>query len=141
MPDSFEAVVDLFGGRREGLLRTHLMNHVHLVSFAPGRIVLTTTPEAPSDLAAKIGTLLGEWTGGKWTIEVTDGDPPAPTLRAQADDAAQVVRDEAISDPVVQAALAAFPGAEVEEVRQVEPPPAFDGDALGPDPNNGDDAI
>ena len=147
MPDSFEAVVELFGARREGVLRTHLMNHVHLVSFAPGRIVITTTPEAPGDLAAKIGALLGAWTGSPWTIEVSSEDPLAPTLRARADRAAQAARDDAIGDPVVQAALDAFPGAKVEDVRQLEPVPVFDGESAEPDPGpndgdplNGDDA-
>ena len=139
MPESFEAVVELFGARREALMRTHLRNHVHLVSFAPGRIVVTTTPEAPADLAAKVGKLLGEWTGSPWTIEVSADEPPEPTLRARADETARAAREDAISDPVVQAALEAFPGAQVEDVRQVEPAPAFDGDP--PESNNGDEAI
>ncbi len=143
MPDSFEAVVELFGVRREGLLRTHLANHVHLVSFAPGRIVVTATPEAPGDLAAKVARLLGEWTGSAWTFEVSADAPPAPTLRARSDEAARADRADAIGDPVVQAALAAFPGAEVEDVRPVETAPVFDGDAAEPDPgpNNGDEAV
>jgi DNA polymerase-3 subunit gamma/tau len=141
MPESFEAVVELFGARREALLRTHLRNHVHLVSFAPGRIVVTTTPEAPGNLATTVAKLLGEWTGCPWTIEISAEDPPEPTLRAQADETAREDREDAISDPVVQAALEAFPGSQVEEVRYVEPAPAFDGEALGPDPNNGDEAI
>ncbi len=139
MPESFEAVVELFGTRREALLRTHLRNHVHLVSFAPGRIVVTTAPEAPADLAVKVGTLLGAWTGSPWSIEISAEDPPEPTIRAQDDEIARVAREDAISDPVVQAALEAFPGAQVEDVRQVEPAPAFDGDP--PEPNNGDEAI
>ena len=139
MPETFEAVVELFGARREALLRTHLRNHVHLVSFAPGRIVVTTTPEAPANLSTSVAKLLGEWTGSPWTIEISSDDPPEPTLRAQADETAREDREDAISDPVVQAALEAFPGAEVEDVRQVEP--AFDGEALGPEPNNGDEAL
>jgi DNA polymerase-3 subunit gamma/tau len=141
MPQSFDAVVELFGARREALLRTHLRNHVHLVSFAPGKIVVTTTPEAPGNLATTVAKLLGEWTGSPWTIEISAEDPPEPTLRAQADETAREDREDAISDPVVQAALEAFPGSQVEDVRHVEPAPAFDGEALGPDPNNGDEAI
>ncbi len=140
MPDSFEAVVDLFATRREGLLRTHLMNHVHLVSFAPGRIVVAATHEAPADLAAQVATRLGEWTGSSWTVEISAEDRPAPTLRAQADETARRAREDAISDPAVQAALEVFPGAEVEDVREVEPAPVFDGDQRAPDANNGDEA-
>ena len=138
MPDNFEAVVELFGARREALLRTHLRNHVHLVSFAPGRIVFTTTPEAPADLAVKVGKMLGEWTRSPWRIEISAEDPPGPTLRARADEITRVAREDAISDPVVQAALEVFPGAQVEEVRQIEQAPAFDGDP--PKTNNGGEA-
>jgi DNA polymerase-3 subunit gamma/tau len=139
MPDSFEAVVELFGERREALLRTHLRNHVHLVSFEPGRIVVTTTPEAPANLAGTVGKMLREWTGSPWAIEVSTEEPPEPTLRVQADEIERVAREEAIRDPVVQAALEAFPGSEVEDVRQVEP--AFDGEVIEPEPNDGDEAI
>ena len=139
MPDSFEAVVELFGERREALLRTHLRNHVHLASFEPGRIVVTTTPEAPANLAATVGKLLREWTDKPSTIEISTEESPEPTLRGQADESARVDREEAVRDPVVQAALEAFPGSEVEDVRQVEP--AFDGEVLEPEPNDGDEAI
>ena len=140
-PESFEAVVELFGVRREALWRTHLRNHVHLVSFETGRIVVTTTPEAPANLATTVSKLLKEWTGCPWAVEVSAEEAPEPTLRAQADENAREAREDAISDPVVQAALEAFPGSAVEDVRQVEPAPAFDGEALDPEPNDGDDAI
>ena len=67
--------------------------------------------------------------------------PPEPTLRAQADETERAARKEAIADPVVQAALEAFPGSEVEDVRQVERPPDFDGEAIDPEPHDGDEAI
>ena len=78
-------------------MRTHLRNHVHLVSFAPGRIVVTTTPEAPADLAVKVGKLLGEWTGSPWAIEVSADAPPEPTNRAQADETARAAHEAAIN--------------------------------------------
>ena len=141
MPQSFEEVVELFGARREGLLRTQLRTNVHLVSFAPGKIVFTAKPEAPANLAASVGKLLREWTGQAWTVEISAEAPPAPTLREQADATDQAARDDAIGDPVVQAVLATFPDAEVEDVRPaVAAPAAYDDEPPEPDPNNGDEA-
>ncbi len=61
--DSFDAVVELFKAKKEGILLTHIMNDVHLVRFEPGRIELRPTEKAPATLTNRMTACLNEWTG------------------------------------------------------------------------------
>ena len=70
-------------------------------------------------------------------LPVRDG---APTLRSRADAAEAERRGAAISHPLVQAALDAFPGATVEAVHGDAPAAGEeDGAATGDETTNGDD--
>ncbi len=115
-PRSFEDVVALFAERREGLLHGHLVNHVHLVRFEPGRIEFRPAEGAPTSLANRLGEILSEWTESRWVVSVS-GEPGAPTLSQQKAAAERAVREEAARDPLVRAVLDTFPGAEVAAVR------------------------
>ncbi|MDW8396980.1 MAG: DNA polymerase III subunit gamma/tau, partial [Acetobacteraceae bacterium] len=115
MPRSFREAVALASGVRP-LLHAHLVHSVHCVRFAPGRIELRPLPEAPRDLAAQFGALLSEATGSRWTI-VLSNEPGEPTLAAQGRSADADRRELARAHPLVQAVLAAFPGAAIEAVR------------------------
>ena len=59
------------GERREAMLHAHLIHSVHLVRFAPPVIELRPKPEAPKDLASRLGALLSEVTGTRWTIALS----------------------------------------------------------------------
>ena len=119
-PASFEEVVALFAARREPLLCAHLMGDVHLVRFAPGHIEFRAGDNAPADLANQVSLKLGQWTGAKWLVSVSNQDG-APTLRAQADAAQAERRGAAIGHPLVQAALDTFPGATIAAVHEHAP--------------------
>ncbi len=126
-PESFEAVIALFAEKREAILHTSLMNDVHLVRFEPGRIELRTGAGAPADLAPSMSRLLGRWTGAPWLVTISS-EAGAPTMRAQHEAAARERQGEAVDHPLVQAALAAFPGATVAAVHQRATPPAVESD-------------
>jgi DNA polymerase-3 subunit gamma/tau len=115
---SFAAVVDLFRAKREGILLTHLTNDVHLVRFEPGRIELRPGPKAPGNLPNRVAACLNEWTGARWLVSVS-GDLGAPTLKEQAAAAAAEMRRRAAEHPLVKAVLDAFPGALIDEVRDL----------------------
>ncbi len=92
------------------------MHSVHLVRFAPPVIELRPEPEAPRDLAARLAAVLSEATGARWTIALSPaaGDP----TRAPQGEAADAARRSAAAEhPLVQAILAAFPGARLDAVR------------------------
>ena len=134
-PKDFRALVALFGTRREAQLRNHLYTNVHLVAFEPGRLEIRVTEAAPRDLSGQVLRRLRDWCGSHWTVSVAE-QPGAPTL-AEQDRAAVASRTTAAAqDPVVQAVLAAFPGARIEQVR---PLPVAAAPAADPSDDDVDD--
>jgi DNA polymerase-3 subunit gamma/tau len=116
-PKNFTEVVALFEARREPRLVHHLMHHVHEVRCEPGVIEFRPEPQAPNDLAGKIGTLLSQWTGRRWLASVSS-DAGKPTLMAQKSAKGDELRSAAESNATVQAILRTFPGAKLEAVRR-----------------------
>ncbi len=127
-PTTWREVVALASGKQP-LLHAHLVHSVHPVHVAPGRIELRPRAEAPRDLAQQLVTLLQQETGARWTISLVNAGGE-PTLAEQGRAAEQDRLSIARSHPLVQAVLAAFPGAQIEGVRDAAldayglPPPA-----------------
>jgi DNA polymerase III subunit gamma/tau len=117
MPQSFDDVVALFDKRREPVLRSHLMTHLHLVHFEPGRIEFRPALGAPRDLANRLGQLLGEWTGTRWLIAISEAEGE-PTLRQREERHQTELRNGVATHPLVRAVLDAFPGATIAAVRE-----------------------
>ena len=116
-PRNFTEVVALFESKREARLVHSLMHHVHEVRCEPGVIEFRPEPQAPTDLASKLGTLLTQWTGRRWMASVSS-DAGKPTLTAQKATNADSLRSRAEADPLVQAIMKTFPGAKLESVRR-----------------------
>jgi DNA polymerase-3 subunit gamma/tau len=113
--NTFRDVVALVAEQKEAMLHAHLLHSVHLVRFAPPVIELRPQPEAPRDLAARVAALLSEATGTRWTIAVSR-DAGEATIAEQGN-AADAARKTAAADhPLVQAIMAAFPGARINSV-------------------------
>jgi DNA polymerase III subunit gamma/tau len=112
---SFREVAALVAEQREPSLHAHLVHSVHLVRFAPPVIELRPQPEAPRDLAARLSALLQQATGTRWTIALSAAQGE-PTLAEQGVAADAARRSTAAEHPLVQAILAAFPGARIEAV-------------------------
>jgi DNA polymerase-3 subunit gamma/tau len=119
-PKDFPAVAALFAERREALIASQLRTFVHLVRFEPGHIEFRQQPQAPRDLANRVGQLLGEWTGRRWVVAVSSARGEA-TLTEREAAAEAALKDEAARHPAVKAVLDAFPGAKILEVRDLEP--------------------
>src|SRR3546814_11307316 len=64
-PRSFTDMVALFAARREGILHAHLVRDVHVVRYEPGRLEFRPSPQAPRDLANRIGQRSEERRVGK----------------------------------------------------------------------------
>jgi DNA polymerase-3 subunit gamma/tau len=117
MPQSFAEVVALCDRRREALLRSHLTSHLHLVRFEPGRIEFRPAEGAPRDLANRLGQMLGDWTGQRWLVAISEAEGE-PTLREQRERREAALRNEAAAHPLVQAVLDTFPGAAIAAIRE-----------------------
>jgi DNA polymerase-3 subunit gamma/tau len=112
---TFRDIVALVGERKEAMLHAHLLHSVHLVRFAPPVIELRPQPEAPRDLAPKLGALLTEVTGTRWTIALSAA-AGEPTLAEQGNAADTARRSAAADHPLVRAILDTFPGARIDTV-------------------------
>jgi DNA polymerase-3 subunit gamma/tau len=117
IPRSFDEVVALFDERREAVLRAHLVANLHLVRFEPGRIEFRPAAGAPRDLANRLGQLLGEWTGTRWLVAVSEA-AGEPTLRERQERRDAELRNGVAAHPLVQAVLETFPGATIAAVRE-----------------------
>ncbi len=132
-PATFQEVVDLADRHREGSLHANLVNNLHLVRFEPGRIEFRPGDRAPRDLAHELSRFLNDHTRRRWVVSVSQ-EPGEPTLRQRQDAEHAAARAEAADHPLVKAVLDTFPGATIEDVRDIAPSePAAD-----PDPGKED---
>ena len=121
-PMSFYEVMELIAHHREAILYNHIAAMVHLVRYEFGHIELRPEPEAPRDLATRMGQFLNETTGQRWMITVSR-EPGQPTHKEQMLAAEAKRRAEVSATPVVKALLAAFPGLTIDKIIDLEPPP------------------
>ena len=113
LPANLAALVDLLADRGRHALSVQVATCVRPVSYAPPELTISTAKPIPADLIRDLTAALKEITGQPWKIATYDA-PGEPTL-AEARAAAEAAERQAIMDlPVVQAALAAFPDAELE---------------------------
>ena len=113
---SWREVVAHVATRREPTLHGHLRHCVHLVRFAPPVIEVRCEPEAPRDLTQRLGAMLLESTGTRWTIAISR-QPGEPTIAEQSGEVEAKNRTTAEAHPLVQAILLAFPGARIGALR------------------------
>ncbi len=126
VPRSFEAVLDLVERHREAILHSHLRNHVHLVSFAVGKIEIRLGEDAPGDLPSSLASLLGTWTGMTWQVTSSTRDG-APTIALTEEQEKQALMEETAREPDLSRILETFPGAEIVDVRDGDKPHARNG--------------
>ncbi len=116
---TFGHVVELIRTNRDVKLLVEVESGVRLVSYQPGRIEFTPTPQAPSDLASRLGSALQRWTGNRWAVSiVSDGD--AATIAEVRDRAELALKAEAEEHPLVQAVLTQFPKAKIIRIETPE---------------------
>ena len=123
-PDTFKKLVALVGQMREIKLKTVLETGVHLVRFEPASehkagVIEYRLAEGAEDISRSLSRALKEWTGLQWVVSLSQ-DMGAETLYKEAHDDATRRRDNAADNPLVQAALEIFPGAEIVSVTNMD---------------------
>ena len=116
---SFEALIALAGEKRDLAMKSALERDVRLVRFEDGTLELALEPSARPTLIGELSKKLGDWTGRRWMVAVSK-ETGVPSVKAQAEIRKAEMKDNVRSDPLVQAVLTRFPGAEIVSVR----PPA-----------------
>jgi DNA polymerase III subunit gamma/tau len=135
---SFEDLIALAAEKRDLSTKSALERDVRLVAFEDGKLELALEPSARKTLVGEISKKLSQWTGRRWMV-VVSAEAGMPSLRAQAEARKTELKDGVRSDPLVQAVLARFPGAEIVDVRPPAGTPAGNAeDPSEPPPNEGD---
>jgi DNA polymerase-3 subunit gamma/tau len=87
---------------------------VRVIALAPGELTYAVAPGYPGDLGPELRDGLLRATGERWTVQRGEGEG-TPTLREQVE-AQKAAENEALRrHPLVEAAFAAFPQAEIVE--------------------------
>jgi DNA polymerase-3 subunit gamma/tau len=117
--NSFEEIIALAARKRDVQTKIALQRDVRLVRCENGRLEIALEPSAQRTLVHELQQKLAEWTGRRWVVVVSK-EPGAPTVRAQAEAAEAALKVGVRADPLVQAVLDKFPGAEIVAVRNRE---------------------
>jgi DNA polymerase-3 subunit gamma/tau len=139
---SFEAVVQLAAEKRDLRLKAALERDMRLVRCEDGQLEIALEPGATQTLVNELSGKLTMWTGRPWVV-VLSREAGQPTLHAQMDARGAELKRGVRGDPLVQAVLERFPGAEIVAVRprEVEQPmaePEFEAIPINPDDEDND---
>jgi DNA polymerase-3 subunit gamma/tau len=122
---SFAALVALAGEKRDLGIKSALERDVRVVHFEDGRIEIALEETAPKGLVGELSKKLADWTGKRWMV-IVSSEPGLPSIYAQEQARKAELKDGVRDDPLVQAVMARFPGAEIVGVRapaEIEEPP------------------
>jgi DNA polymerase III subunit gamma/tau len=99
---------------QSGQLRLAQVMHdwVRVASLELGELTYALAPGYPGDPSSELRDALLRATGERWQVTRIEGEA-APALRETAEAAAEAAREALLRDPLVEAALAAFPNAEL----------------------------
>ena len=124
-------------------MKTALERDVRLVRIENGKLEIALEPSARKTIVQDLQRRLSEWTGKRWMV-VVSSEQGAPTVSSQNAAKRSELEQGVRTDPLVQAVLAKFPGAEIVGVRRrddalAEIPPAGDEPPPNPDDYGADD--
>ncbi len=113
LPPTFEALVDLLDESGGLAIAARLRHGARVVSYAPPEFALSGSRPVSADTLAELNTLLKSVTRTAWKVSIVDA-PGEPTLREAQDAADAAVRQAILESPIMKAAVAAFPDAQLE---------------------------
>jgi len=116
---SFEELVQLAAEKRDLRVKTALERDVRLVRCEDGKLEIALEPGAAQSIVNELPGKLKMWTGRQWVV-VLSREAGQPTLKSQMDAREAELKRGVRADPLVQAVLERFPGAEIIAVRTRE---------------------
>ena len=120
LPESFPAFVEFLEQQGKMRLGIQLRDHVGLVDYAPGTLVLRPLKPLGPDFARDLAAVAKEASGAVWQISLADAGGE-PSLHQQARMAEERDRAAVLEDPAIKALMTAFPDATLEFVTTKEP--------------------
>ena len=113
LPSSFAAMIQGLEDAGKHQLAVQLHDNVGLVRYAAPELAVKPLRPLGTDWPRELSAALKELTGTNWAVSLSD-EGAQPSLLEQEKMAEEQVRSEVLQDPVVQAAIDAFPDAELE---------------------------
>ena len=139
----FEELIALAAGKRDLGVKLALERDVRLVGCEDGRLEIALEPSAAKTLVNDLARKFSQWTNRRWMV-VVSAEPGQATMKAQDDVRQAELKTGLRADPLVQAVLARFPGAEIVDVRKADAVPqalpATDLDEPAAEPAGDDEA-
>ena len=124
----FEDLIALAAEKRDLAVKLALERDVRLVRCEDGRLEIGLERSAAKTLVNDLARKFSQWTNRRWMV-VVSAEAGQPTVRSQNDARQAELKTGVRAEPLVQAVLARFPGAEIVDVRKgaavlpPEPPP------------------
>jgi DNA polymerase III subunit gamma/tau len=113
----FEDLVALAAQKRDLGVKLALERDVRLVRCEEGRLEIALEPSAAKTLVNDLARKFSQWTNRRWMV-VVSAEEGEPTVRSQNDARQAALKTGVAADPLVQAVLTRFPGAEIVDVRE-----------------------
>jgi DNA polymerase-3 subunit gamma/tau len=118
----FEELIALAVAKRDLAVKLALERDVRLVRCEDGRLEIALERSAAKTLVNDLARKFSQWTNRRWMV-VVSAEPGQPTVKAQDDARQAELKTGVRADPLVQAVLARFPGAEIVDVRKADAVP------------------
>jgi DNA polymerase III subunit gamma/tau len=112
----FAELVALAAEKRDLTVKTALERDIRLVRMEDGRLEIALEQGASRAIVQDLSRKLSDWTGKRWMV-IVSAEQGAPTLRTQAEARQEELEIGVRGDPLVQAVLSRFPGAQIVGVR------------------------
>jgi DNA polymerase-3 subunit gamma/tau len=119
---SWAALIDRVENSGQLRVGQVMRDWVRVIALEPGHLKFALAPGYSGDPGPELRDALLRATGERWQLERAEGEG-TPTLREQATTEYEAGRAALLTDPLVAATLAAFPGAEIideAEIAQME---------------------
>jgi DNA polymerase-3 subunit gamma/tau len=128
---SFDALIALCTEKRDITTKMALERDVRLVRFEDGKLEIALERTASRSLIPALQTKLTAWTARRWVV-VVSSEQGETTKFEQARERDAELKRGVRTDPLVQAVLSRFPGAEIVGVTQPNEDP---GETVPPPPD------
>jgi DNA polymerase-3 subunit gamma/tau len=113
----FEDLIALAAQKRDLSVKLALERDVRLVRCEDGRLEIGLERSAAKTLVNDLARKFSQWTNRRWMV-VVSAEEGQPTVRSQSDARQAELKTGVRAEPLVQAVLARFPGAEIVDVRK-----------------------
>lgn len=118
-PADFSALVEAIEKDGKQLLGLYLRDHVGLVRYGDGEIVLKPLKPLGSDFTRELAAAAKAATGLKFDVRLTD-EGGTPSLQQQEQMAEERMRADVLEEPNIKALFEEFPDASLETIDQKE---------------------